>query len=160
LKNDLCDNAAKVDSLPFVDAASNSLATREGYAQFDVNCYASERMSSTVWYELVGDGSCLSASVVGEGFVAGLVLFEGDACDRIFCANENFFGNLNVVTWQSEIGSTYKLIVGGLYPAEAGDYILAITVRAMLYFCNLAGSALCLPVQLTFIDVRWITVRG
>jgi hypothetical protein len=131
LENDLCDNAAEVESLPFVDAASNSLATREDHGQLDLNCYVAERMSNTVWYELDGDGSCLSASVVGEGFVAGLVLFEGDACDRIFCANENFFGNPNVVTWQSEIGLTYKLMVGGLYGAEAGEYILAITVRAI-----------------------------
>jgi hypothetical protein len=157
LENDLCDNAAQVESLPFVDAASNSLATREDSGGPGLECFA-EGLSNTVWYELGGDGSCLSASVVGEGFPAVLVLFEGDGCDRTVCANENFFGNFNVVTWQSEIGSTYKLMVGGLY--GAGEYILAITVRAIQYFCNLVGSASCLSVQLTFIYLCCITVRG
>lgn len=142
LDNDLCDNATQVDSIPFVDAASNILATREDSGRPGVNCYVAERMSNTVWYELDGDGSCWSASVVGEGFDAGLVLFDGVACDRMLCANENYFGNSNVVTWQSEIGSTYKLMVGGLYGAQAGDYILAITVRAtMKHFYNCVGSA-------------------
>jgi hypothetical protein len=156
LKNDLCDNAAQVDSIPFVDAASNSLATQDGPGRPGINCYVAEQMSSTVWYELDGDGSCWSASVVGEGFETGLVLFEGDTCDRILCANENYFGNPNVVKWQSEVGSTYKLMVGGLYRDQAGDYILAITVRAIQCFYNRSY----LPVQLTSVDICCITVRG
>jgi hypothetical protein len=161
LENDLCENAAQVDSIPFVIAASNRLATREGYGKTGLNCFVAERMTNTVWYELDGDGSCWSASVVGEGFDVSLILFEGDACDSILCANENFFGTPNVVTWQSEMGSTYKLMVGGLYEAEAGDYILAITVRgAMQYFYNRVESASCLSVQLTFIDFCCITACG
>jgi hypothetical protein len=129
LENDRCESALQVEILPFVDAASNSLATQNGYDRPGLNCFVAQRMSKVVWYELEGDGSCLSASVVGESFETALVLFEGENCDRISCADENYFGSARVVTWQSEIGSTYKLLVGGLYTDESGDFILAITVR-------------------------------
>lgn len=128
LENDRCETATPLDSLPAVVSASSALATPEQLGSQAQDCFLVEALSNTAWYEVQGDGSCLSASAVGD-FAAAVVLFDGDDCDAILCRDENFFGNFGVVTWQSRAGVTYKLLVGGLPESGSGDFVLAVTVR-------------------------------
>jgi hypothetical protein len=88
--------------------------------------------SKTLWYEVVGDGSCLTASIAAESFEAVLGLYEG-ACDDISCLDKTKYGSGNLLFWRSVIGTTYKIVVGGAYGPYSGDFILAITVRFLLY---------------------------
>jgi hypothetical protein len=135
-ENDRCQDAAQVD-FPFVESASNALATGEGYDSPALSCSAIDGMSKTLWYEVVGDGSCLSASVAAENFEAILGLYEG-ACDEISCLDQtgNGLGNgRDLLFWRSVIGTTYKIVVGGAYGPYSGDFIFAITVRCLFSVC-------------------------
>lgn len=93
--------------------------------------------TKTLWYEVVGDGSCLIASVAADNFEAVLGLYEGDACGDISCLDQaeyQLYGSRNgLLLWRSVIGTTYKLVVGGAYGPVSGDFILAITVRCLSF---------------------------
>jgi hypothetical protein len=133
VENDRCSNATAVDTLPFVVSASNSLASVAGYNSPATVCNTVNGDAKAVWYELVGDGSCVSASIVGEGFDAILSLFEGDNCGSLTCLAHSNIGygssGRGLLSWRTENGSTYKILVAGAYGPEAGDYVLGITVR-------------------------------
>jgi hypothetical protein len=83
-----------------------------------------------LWYELIGDGSCVSASVVSNDFEAVLALYEGGDCDSITCVaqTDNYYLNRGLLSWRAESGTVYKMVVAGAYGAQAGDFFLAIAV--------------------------------
>jgi hypothetical protein len=134
VENDRCSNATAVDRLPIVISASTSLASVAGYNSPATVCNTVNGDAKAVWYELIGDGSCVSASIVGEGFDAILSLYEGDNCGSLTCLAQSNIGNgssgRGLLSWRTENGSTYKILVAGAYGLQAGDYVLGITVRA------------------------------
>jgi hypothetical protein len=129
----LCLNATTVDTLPFVVSASNLHASVAGYDSPATVCNTVNGDAKAVWYELIGDGSCVSASVVGEGFDAIFSLYEGDNCGSLTCLGHSNIRNggsgTGFLSWRAENGSTYKLLVSGAYGPQAGDFVLGITVR-------------------------------
>jgi hypothetical protein len=132
IENDRCLTATSVDTLPFAVSASNILASAAGYNSSATIC--GNRVDGTakaVWYELIGDGSCVSASIAGEGFDAILALYEGDNCGSLSClANSNSgSGGPGLLSWRTETGTAYKILVTGAYGDQAGNYVLGITVR-------------------------------
>jgi hypothetical protein len=88
--------------------------------------------SKTLWYEVVGDGSCLSASVAAESFEVVLGLYEG-ACGDLSCLDQT--SGRDLLSWRSVIGTTYRIVAGGAYGPYSGDFILAITVRCLFSVC-------------------------
>jgi hypothetical protein len=135
-ENDFCMDAAQV-GFPFVKSASNALATGEGFESPALSCSVIDGFSKTLWYEVVGDGSCLSASVAADNFEAILGLYEG-ACGEISCLDQTEYGSGNgrgLLFWRSVIGTTYKIVVAGAYGPSSGDFILAITVRCLFSVC-------------------------
>jgi hypothetical protein len=124
-------------AFPFVESASNALATGEGYGSPAVSCSVIDGLSKTLWYEVVGDGSCLSASVAADNFDAVLGLYEG-ACGEISCLDQTEYGSgmsRGLLFWRSVIGTTYKIVVAGAYGPYSGDFILAITVSFLFSIC-------------------------
>jgi hypothetical protein len=111
------------------------LYSAEGYGSPATSCNFVDGSAKTVWYELEGDGSCLSVSVVGEGFQPLLALYDGDDCDLISCDAQTSYGyeysgTRGLVSWRTQNGAAYKLVVAGKpYQSNSGDYVLAITVR-------------------------------
>jgi hypothetical protein len=133
--NDSCASATIVEALPFVDFGSNLLATEDGFDSAASSCSAVDSSAKTLWYELIGDGSCVSASVVGEDFRAILSLYdggEGGDCDSIICLaqTDNYNSNGGLLSWWSESGTVYKIIVTGVY-GTGGDFLLAIAVSKL-----------------------------
>jgi hypothetical protein len=125
-----------VEALPFVDSASNLLATVEGYGSPGTTCSVVEGSAKTLWYEFIGGGSCMSASVVGNDFDAILAVYEGDDCDRITCVaqTDNYYSSSRgLLSWRAESGTVYKIVVAGAYGAQAGDFLLAIAVRKVSF---------------------------
>jgi hypothetical protein len=134
--NDNCVSATAVEALPFVDFGSNLLATEEGFDSAASSCSAVDGSAKTLWYELIGDGSCVSASVVGEDFEAILALYdggEGGDCDSIICMAQtgNYNSNGALLSWWGESGTVYKILVTGVY-GSGGDFLLAIAVSKVL----------------------------
>jgi hypothetical protein len=139
--NDQCETATTINDFPFIESASTTLATAEGYGGTATSCNVFDGSAKTVWYEFEGEGSCLSASVVGEGFQPALALYEGDDCDFISCSAQPSSGygptssgygyGGGLLSWRSEIGTAYKLAVAGANSGLiSGDYLLVVTVRA------------------------------
>jgi hypothetical protein len=135
--NDNCLSATAVEALPFVEFGSNKFATEEGYASPALNCSVIDGSAKTLWYELIGDGSCVSASVVGENFGAVLALYQGDEgsdCDSINCmAQTGYNSNGGLLSWRTESGAVYKILVAGAPGSQiGGDFLLAIAVSNLL----------------------------
>jgi hypothetical protein len=131
--NDNCVSATAVEALPFVDFGSTLLATEEGFDSAATSCSVVDGSAKTLWYELIGDGSCVSASVVGEDFEAILALYdsgEGGVCDSIICMAQtgNYNNNGGLLSWWGESGTVYKILVTGVYRSGGGDFLLAIAV--------------------------------
>jgi hypothetical protein len=81
----------------------------------------------TLWYEIIGDGSCLSASVAGEDFEAGLGLYLG-GCGSLSCLTQTDYDNRGRLSWRSINGTTYRIVVTGAYSAQAGNFLFAVAV--------------------------------
>jgi hypothetical protein len=126
--NDVCDKATTIDALPFVDFGSNLLATAE--AALPTTCNIVDGSARTLWYEFIGDGSCVSASVVGEDFEAVLALYEGESCEAISCAAQTEYDDRGRLSWRSVNGVTYRILVAGAYGSQAGDFLLVVAVRS------------------------------
>jgi hypothetical protein len=138
--NDNCVSATAVEALPFVDFGSNLLATEEGFDSAASSCSAVDGSAKTLWYELIGDGSCVSASIVSGDFEAILALYdggEGGDCDSIICMAQtgNYNGNGGLLSWWSESGTQYNIIVTGVY-GSGGDFLLAIAVSKLKILLN------------------------
>jgi hypothetical protein len=131
--NDRCETATTIDNFPFIVASNNNFYSAEGYGSPATSCNSVDGSAKTVWYELKGDGSCLSASVVGDGFRPLLALYDGDECDLIACEAQTSsrYGSGGLLSWRTQNATSYKLVVAGeRYQSISGDYVLAVTVRA------------------------------
>jgi hypothetical protein len=89
--------------------------------------------SPGVWYFVTGDGSTLQASLCdGASFDTRLSVYEGDCPDgqleSLICVdgNDDFCGQESLVTWLSEEGTTYSILVHG-YQNGSGDFKLSVT---------------------------------
>jgi hypothetical protein len=81
--------------------------------------------TKSVWYLVEGDGSCYTASAVGSAFNTVVAIYGGGSCDRLSCSAQSEYGN--VISWETQIGETYYILVGGLYDSS-GDFSLSIEV--------------------------------
>lgn len=147
-----------------MESATNALATGEGYDSTALSCAGIDGLTKTLWYEVVGDGSCLSASVASETFEAVLGLYEG-ACGELSCLDQTVYGlgsSRDLLFWRSEIGTSYKIVVGGAYGPYSGDFILAITVRSLLsVVCSLSACLDCeLRVTPTHLKAHFCPHKG
>jgi hypothetical protein len=136
--NDRCETATTIDNFPFIVASNNNFYSAEGYGSPATSCNFVDGSAKTVWYEIEGDGSCLTASVVGDGFRPLLALYDGDDCDLITCEAQTSSGygygsddSKGLLSWRTQNAASYKLVVAGeRYQSNSGDYVLAVTVRA------------------------------
>jgi hypothetical protein len=105
------------------------LAAAVGYGSPATRCNIIDGSAKTLWYEIIGDGSCFSASVAGEDFDAVLALYEGENCRTMSCAAQTEYDDKGRLSWRSVNGATYRILVGGTYGSQAGDFLLAVAVR-------------------------------
>jgi hypothetical protein len=151
--NDRCEGAFDVSAFPFTDTGSTEGATTVlpfsysddyvgGYVgsggptsapssifpPFPSECYNVEPSTKSVWYILEGDGSCLSASTLGSNFDTVLAIYQGDGCQDLICVTQSEYDYNDEVSWKTEIGEMYYILVGGSY-GNAGVYFLQIEVR-------------------------------
>ena len=80
-----------------------------------------------VWYQIVGNGNVITASLCGSSYDTRLRLYSG-TCAALVCVvgNENYCGNQSQVTWPSTNATTYFILVHG-NGAPEGVYTLTIT---------------------------------
>jgi hypothetical protein len=95
---------------------------------FSSVCYNVEASTKSVWYIVEGDGSCLSASTLGSNFDTVLAIYKGGGCQGLTCVTQSEYDYNDEVSWKTEIGEIYYILVGGSY-GNAGSYFLQIEVR-------------------------------
>jgi hypothetical protein len=100
-----------------------------------IGCSFLDPTSKSVWYLVEGDGSCMTASVTSRNFDPSVTVLRGTECDEFACVNASDDYRSNGASWQTVIGESYYVIVGGRY-RSAGDFFLEIKVRDVVCeFC-------------------------
>jgi hypothetical protein len=132
--NDKCETALNVDAFPFSDAGSTEDATPPiftdgGYGGYygNDNCQYVDSFAKSVWFTLVGDGACYTTSTYGSRSEIIATVLRGSQCGSLVCLGQSDVYNQNGFTWETEIGETYYILVGGLY-RNAGSFVLDIDV--------------------------------
>lgn len=88
------------------------------------SCFVVSPVLQSVWYELEGDGGCITASLRQSNSDVIIAAYEGAGCGNLTCVGETQQFVSNQVTFPTENGATYYLLVGGV----GGDYVLEVEV--------------------------------
>jgi hypothetical protein len=91
-------------------------------------CSSLDLSTKSVWYLVEGDGSCMTASATSRTFDVSVSVFRGNLCSVLTCISQSDDYSFNGASWQTVIGESYYVIVGGRY-RSAGDFFLDIQVR-------------------------------
>lgn len=128
--NDDCPDALgplSLDGSPVV--GSTAAASPDRTAPFCL----SATTASSVWYFLEGNGSTLQASLCDfASYDTRLSVYSGDCADNdlsgLICVagNDDFCGTQSLVTWDSQLGLTYYVLVHG-YLESSGSFLLSVT---------------------------------
>jgi hypothetical protein len=127
-QNDECENAFNVSTLPFSITGNSELATNNpygGYVGYGNNCRNINGITKAMWYKVVGDGSCLTASISSD-FEALVAVFGGE-CEGLICLGQAEYFMEPGLSWETETGLTYYVLVGGY--GSSGTFVLDIEVR-------------------------------
>jgi hypothetical protein len=135
-ENDKCETAFNVDAFPFTESGSTEDATpiftnftNGGYGGYygNNNCQYVDTSAKSVWFTLAGDGACYTASTYGSRSEIIATVLRGTQCGSLVCLGQSEIYNQNGFTWETEVGETYYILVGGRY-GNAGSFILDIDV--------------------------------
>jgi hypothetical protein len=127
--NDLCQNAIGPLAVPSSTPGSTSFATVDSSFPF---CGTSITAPG-VWYTVVGTGNTMTATTCNAffGYDTKISVYCG-SCTSPICIGGNddlcsggASGLLSTVTWCSESGSTYLILVHG-FSSASGDFILDV----------------------------------
>ncbi len=120
--NDECANAISIEC---GDTVTGN--TEEATSDDVPFCGAGSTSAPGVWYTTTGNGNTLTASLCGSDYDTKLFVYEG-ACGALSCitGNDDFCGLDSQVSWDSEDGVTYYILVTGFSTFSDGDYILSI----------------------------------
>ncbi|HEU4718171.1 MAG TPA: hypothetical protein VFU15_10065, partial [Bacteroidia bacterium] len=137
--NDDCVNATYI-------GVPSTVVGNTIYANPDVapTCTTSDAAGGGVWYEVMGDGNQMTASLCGSSFDTRLRIFSG-SCGALVCegGNDDFCATQSQVTWCSVNGTLYYILVHG-NGAATGDFTLAMSeVYVQPPFVNPSVTAFC-----------------
>jgi hypothetical protein len=127
-QNDECVNAFNVSTFPFSITGNNELATDNpdrGYDGYGNNCYDVYGVTKTVWYKVVGDGSCFTASISSD-FETLVAVFRGE-CEGLRCLGQAEYYREPGLSWETVSGLSYYVLVSGY--GSSGTFVLDIEVR-------------------------------
>ncbi|MBL8745555.1 MAG: hypothetical protein JNK58_04270, partial [Phycisphaerae bacterium] len=129
--NDLCSGA----TLLAVPTAIGGVAGNTTNATVDSNvpvCGYSQVNAPGVWYRLVGNGRNLTASLCSTAtqFDTKISVFCG-SCTQLICIenNDDDCGLASEVSWCSESGRTYYILVHG-FNGQVGPFAISVSTEA------------------------------
>ncbi|GJM31504.1 MAG: hypothetical protein DHS20C18_05050 [Saprospiraceae bacterium] len=125
LINDNCDGA-----LPVACGESVSGTTTGGTPDNVSFCGTTLSTAEGVWYTVVGTGFDITASLCGSSYDTKMGVFSG-ACGALSCVdgNDDFCGLQSQVTFTSNDGETYYILVTGFSTSD-GNFNLSVTCEA------------------------------
>jgi hypothetical protein len=125
-----CDSAT-VLTLGVADSGNTCGAPLPGVP--GLGCGTPNNNAPTLWYEVVGDGTQLTASTCGSSYDSKLwALLECTDCNSLIClaGNDDACGLQSIISWPSVTGQTYKIAVSGFVPSSCGAYTLTVSSGA------------------------------
>ena len=124
--NDNCANAIPI-ACGGTASGSTALATIDGPA---TDCGGGS-VAPDVWYTIVGTGNAITASLCGSGYDTQLDVYTGacGALTNIGGCNDDFCGLQSQMTWNSILGTTYRIRVHG-FGGATGAFTLNVTCPA------------------------------
>ena len=133
--NDLCPDAFELVFEEDIDAnggailAADATGRTTGAAIDPENAKCGASTAPGVWYSVIGNGQPMRAETCGSTYDTRLSIFEGD-CGVPACVtqNDDACGLQSMVSWNSEDGATYLILVHG-YATRAGDYLLSVSAQ-------------------------------
>ncbi len=121
--NDLCEDAIRV-ALPSITAGTTIGATTD-----DAPFCGSAITSPGVWYSVIGTGHTLSADTCnGNTTYDSILTVYCGSCPELVCvgANDDFCESQSKISWCSEAGRTYFILVHG-FEGDTGDFELSVS---------------------------------
>ncbi len=126
--NDFCAGATSV-AVPSTTAGNTFTATTDA----GPDCGGGSAITSPgVWYEVTGTGNTMTASLCsGTNYDSKLSVFCG-GCSNLTCVagNDDFCGLQSQVSWCSEPGASYLILVHG-FGGATGSFSLAVSDNGM-----------------------------
>ena len=104
-------------------------STASASADIEVPFCTSAITANGVWYYLEGNGSIIQASLCDSTYDTRISIYLGTCTDSdLVCVadNDDFCEKQSLVTWKSEIGVIYYILIHG-YLNESGDFSLILT---------------------------------
>jgi subtilisin-like proprotein convertase family protein len=125
--NDLCENAIGPLAVPSTTPGSTNLATTD--AGFPSPCGSASITSPGVWYTVLGTGNTMTASLCNgaTSYDAKLSVFCR-GCGPTICVdgNDDFCGLQSQVSWCSQAGVEYLILVHG-FGGATGPFELTLS---------------------------------
>lgn len=126
--NDNWQNALNIDAtLGPVEGFTTDATTQSGEPLTPTGsgtCGTTRKMVATTWYRLIGNGGVISVSTAGSNFdtvVAAYFAPTPTSTDPLPCNDDVAEGDLtSAISFQSELGRTYLIQVGGCTGAGCG----------------------------------------
>ncbi|MCB9849323.1 MAG: proprotein convertase P-domain-containing protein [Phycisphaerales bacterium] len=120
--NDVCADATPL-SVP--DSVSDDTST--GTADVAPFCGTSDGTAGGLWYSVIGTGQQITASLCGSSFDTKIRVYT-DGCGTLTCVagNDDACSTQSEITWCSEIGVEYLILVHG-FNANEGTFTLDIS---------------------------------
>lgn len=136
--NDNCEDAEGL-SIPSSVDGSTILATLDSNAFTCVTSYS----APGVWYRVVGTGTTITAQTCGgiTDYDTKLHVYCGE-CDALTCVtgNDDSCGLSSSVSWCSQAGATYYILVSG-FSTAVGNFTLSVSEDGV----GCTASVQCLP---------------
>lgn len=137
--NDLCEDAIDIPALPASINGTTAFATTD----FGAPTCVTSVSGPGVWYTVTGTGNTITASTCANpAYDTKLNVYCG-GCDDFTCVtgNDDFCAFQSEVSWCSQSGVEYLILVQGFSPADSGPFTLDVTDNGVA--C--AGAVNCLP---------------
>jgi hypothetical protein len=123
--NDLCVDAIDIPSVPASVQGTTELSTFDSAP----SCMGQVVGFKSVWYTITGTGNTMTASTcTGTTYNTVLIVYCG-SCDALDCvgASNDFCGPQSQVSWCSQAGARYFVLVTGFQFTDAGPFTLTVT---------------------------------
>lgn len=137
-ENNECTTAKAINNLPYAHSGSIDFATKGNFSSIAAENSCSPDIKSsnspTLWFTVVGTGSCITATLADD-FDGALILFSGIDCkgESLKCEATSSQKN-GAISWPSVIGQVYRIALTSLSDVNdepiTGQYNLVVEERS------------------------------
>jgi hypothetical protein len=136
---DFCEDAIPIDVPSVTPGTTLGATTDDGFP----TCDSQSPTGPGVWFSVVGTGNTMTADLCNGAttYDSKLIVYCPDCAEPVCVAgNDDFCGLQSQVTWCSQYGANYLILVTG-YSTASGNFELTVTDDGV----PCTGAVACLP---------------